>query len=159
MSFLIRWPGRIPAGSVSNEIVHEMDLLATFANIAGGRVPDDRVMDSFDMTDFFMGRTTGSGRESVVIYNGPQVYGVKWRNWKMMLIEIGQMAGEPIGTYPVPLFYNLLQDPKEERPTRLVPDNLWVRYPASQVLIDHAATLRAEPPIHPGTRDPYTPGS
>jgi arylsulfatase len=157
VSFLIRWPGRIPARSVSNEIVHETDLFATFANIAGGRVPDDRIMDSHDMTDFFMGRTDASPRESVVIYNGAQVYGVKWRDWKMMMVEIGQMAGEPIGTYPVPLFYNLLQDPKEERPTRLVPDNLWVRYPASQVLIDHAASLQLEPPIRPGTPDPYEP--
>ena len=47
-------------------------------------------------------------------------------------------------TYSVPLFYNLLQDPKEERPSRLVPDNLWVRYPASQVLIDTVRELYGE---------------
>ena len=43
--FAIRWPGKIPAGSVSNGIVHEMDLFPTFARIAGGKVPEDRVID------------------------------------------------------------------------------------------------------------------
>ena len=155
--FLIRWPGKIPARSVSNEITHETDLFATFANIAGGRVPDDRVMDSVDLTDFLMGKRKESGRESVVIYNGTDVYGVKWRDWKMMVREIRSMNDED-SRYSVPRFYNLLQDPKEERGTRLLPDNLWVRYPASQVLIDHAISLQKEPPIKEGTPDPYVPG-
>ena len=37
--FIIRWPGRIPAGRVSNEIVHEVDTFTTFATIAGAEVP------------------------------------------------------------------------------------------------------------------------
>lgn len=159
VSFLIRWPGKIPARSISNDIVHEMDLYATFASIAGGKVPDDRIMDSFDMTDFFTGKAEKSERESVVIYNGKDIYGVKWRDWKMMVKEIGKMSGEPTGNYSAPLFYNLLQDPKEERPSRLIPENLWIRYPASQVLIDHARSLQKEPPIPAGTPDPYSPQS
>jgi arylsulfatase len=74
----------------------------------------------------------------------------------MMITEIRNM-NDATSSYGVPLFYNLLQDPKEERPRRLVPENLWVRYPASQVLIDHAASLKKEPPIPAGTPDPYTP--
>ncbi|MAZ89580.1 MAG: arylsulfatase [Cellvibrionaceae bacterium] len=156
--FLIRWPGKIPARSVSNEITHEMDLFSTFANLAGGRVPEDRTMDSIDLTDFLLGKRDNSGRESVVIYNGTDIYGVKWRDWKMMIREIRDMSDADT-RYPVPRFYNLLKDPKEERPVRLLPDNLWVRYPASQVLIDHAASLQAEPPIKVGTPDPYLPSS
>jgi len=57
----------------------------------------------------------------------------------------------PATSYSIPMFYNLLQDPKEERGRRLIPDNLWVRYPVSQVLIDHAKTLKEEPPIVAGT--------
>ncbi|MFY0691305.1 MAG: arylsulfatase [Paracoccaceae bacterium] len=154
--FLIRWPGKIPERRVSNEITHELDLFATLANIAGGQMPDDRIMDSVDLTDFLLGEREQSGRESVVIYNGTTVYGVKWRNWKMMIREIRNM-NDPDTNYSVPRFYNLLIDPKEQRPTRLIPENLWVRYPASQVLIDHAATLRQEPPIPEGTLDPYLP--
>ena len=157
VAFLIRWPGKVPAGAESNEIVHSVDLYATLAKIAGGKVPDDRVMDSIEMADFFLGNSDKSGRESVVIYNGNEIYGVKWRNWKMMIKEIDGMFGlnAPLA---LPYFYNLIQDPKEERPLRLAPDNLWVRYPASQVLIDHAMSLQKEPPIKEGTPDPYEPG-
>ncbi|MBK1879151.1 arylsulfatase [Pelagicoccus mobilis] len=156
--FLIQWPGKIPARSVSNEITHEMDLFATFANIAGGKVPTDRKMDSVDLTDFLLGEKVESGRESVVIYNGTDVYGVKWRDWKLMFKELRTLDEDAVVNYGTPLFYNLLQDPKEERGNRLTAHNLWVRYPASQVLIDHIRSLKEEPPIAEGTPDPYVPG-
>jgi arylsulfatase len=155
--FLIRWPGKIPAGRVSNEIVHETDLFATFARIAGGEVPNDRVMDSIDQTDFFMATTEKSDRESVVIYLGTEVFGVKWRDWKMMFKELSTVAGDPIRTFGVPAFYDLLLDPREEHPSLHAPPNFWVRYPASQVLAEHAQSLREEPPIPTGTPDPYRP--
>ena len=155
--FLIRWPGRVPGGAVSNEIVHEMDLYATFATWAGGSVPEDRVIDSVDMSDFFTGDREPSGRESVVVYVGNDIFGVKWRHWKMMSREIDLGFGTPVKEFPVPAFYNLHLDPREEHPVLLAPDNLWVRYPASEVLVEHAASLQAEPPIPPGTPDPYEP--
>jgi arylsulfatase A-like enzyme len=155
--FLIRWPGKIPAKRVSNEIVHEMDLFATFARITGGEVPNDRVMDSVDQTDFLTGKKDRSDRESVVIYVGKELYGVKWRDWKMMVKEISTIAGDPVRSYGVPLFYNLLLDPKEEHPALNAPPNFWVRYPAGQVLVDHARSFAEEPPIPPGTPDPYEP--
>ena len=52
---LMRWPGHIPPGSVSNEIIHEMDLFPTLARIAGGKVPDDRIIDGVDQLDFLTG--------------------------------------------------------------------------------------------------------
>jgi arylsulfatase len=88
----------------------------------------------------------------VVVYVGKELYGVKWREWKMMVKEISTIAGDPVRSYGVPLFYNLLLDPKEE------PPNFWVRYPAGQVLVEHAQSLQLEPPIKPGTPDPYVPG-
>jgi arylsulfatase len=155
--FLIRWPGNVPAGVTSNEIVHEMDLFATFAEIAGGDVPDDRVIDSVDQTDFLLGRTDKSNRESVVVYVGQELYGVKWRDWKMMFKEIDTISADPIRNYGVPLFYNLLLDPREEHPVLYAPPNFWVRYPAGEVLVDHAKSMQQEPPIAPGTPDPYKP--
>jgi arylsulfatase len=44
--FIIRWPDKVPAGAVNNEIVHEMDLFPTLARIVGGKVPDDQVGSS-----------------------------------------------------------------------------------------------------------------
>ena len=50
------WPGQVPAGSVCKEIASSMDLLPTFAKWAGGKVPDDRVIDGRDVGDLFLGK-------------------------------------------------------------------------------------------------------
>jgi len=153
--FLMRWPGKVPAGKVSNEIVHEMDLFPTLARIAGGKVPQDRVFDGIDQFDFFLGKKEQSNRESLVIYLANEICGVKWRNWKMITRQVDRGFGEPVKQYSFPLWYDLHTDPKEENPLdpRFV-ENLWVRWPAGQVLMDHQATLKKESPIRPGTPDP-----
>ncbi len=100
------------------------------------------------------GKQTKSNREGFVVYVGNDIYGVKWRNWKMMSKEVSRGFGEPIREYGTPLFYNLLTDPKEEYPLDpRIADSLWVRYPASQILIEHLASLQKEPPIRPGAQD------
>jgi len=155
--FLIRWPGKIPARAVSNEIVHEMDLFTTFAKIAGGKVPTDRIVDGVDQSAFLMGKQKKSKREAIVVYVGKEIFGVKWRNWKLMTKELPKGFGVPVKQLSVPAFYNLHLDPKEEYPVLHAPPNFWVRYPASQALLEHIGSLRKEPPIRPGTPDPYVP--
>jgi arylsulfatase A-like enzyme len=158
--FIIRWPGKIPAGTVNNEIVHEMDLFPTLAHITSGKVPSDRVIDGINQYDFLVGKQQKSNRESVVIYVGNEIYGVKWRNWKMMTKEVPSAWGQGQKTYSIPVLYDLHTDPKEEYPVdpRWI-ENGWVRWPAGQVLVDHAASLQKEPPIRPGTPDPYKPAN
>ena len=63
--FLVRWPDKIPASSVNNEIVHVVDLLPTLAKVAHYKVPDDRIIDGVDQLDFFMGKQKKSNREGV----------------------------------------------------------------------------------------------
>jgi arylsulfatase len=110
--FAVRWPGRIPAGKSSDEIVHEMDLFPTLAKIAGGKVPDDRIIDGIEMSDFFMGKEKKSGRDSVVIYMGNDIYGIKWRNWKLLTKEL-ETWHDPVKEYGVPKLYNLYRDQSE----------------------------------------------
>jgi len=155
--FLIRWPTRIAEGSISNEIVHEIDLFATFSNVSGGSMPDDRIIDSVDQTAFFTGQQDNSDRDGIVVYVGSDIHGVKWKNWKMMLKELNR-GTDSLVEYPLPRFYNLHTDPKEEYPlTYQTLENLWVRWPAGQVLTDHLASLQKEPPVPPSAPDPYTP--
>ncbi|WP_256354679.1 MULTISPECIES: arylsulfatase [unclassified Variovorax] len=156
--FILRWPGKVPAGTVSNEIVHEMDVFPTLARWTGAEVPKDRVIDGVDQGDFLLGKAQKSGREGFVVYVGNEIYGIKWRNWKMMSKEVGTGYGEPVRSYGVPLFYNLLTDPKEEHAADpRVLENFWVRFPAVQVLTEHMKSLKQEPPVRPGTPDPYRP--
>jgi arylsulfatase len=156
--FLMRWPGHIPPETVSNEIIHEMDLFPTLARIAGGKVPDDRIIDGVDQLDFLTGTQPRSNRDSVIIYVGNDLFGVKWRDWKMMMKTFSKGFGEPVSNYSTPLFFDLLIDPKEEHPTDpRVLEDLWARFPITKSLAEHLASLKKEPPIPPGTPDPYVP--
>ena len=155
--FIIRWSGKVPAGAVNNEIVREIDLFPTFARLAGGKIPTDRIIDGIDQTDFFLGKKDKSDPESVIIYVSNELCGVKWRNWEMMFKELDDATGE-VKTYGIPRFYDLYVDPKEEHPLDpRIPESLWVRYPMTQILLDYMATLKKGPPVPPGTLDPYNP--
>ncbi|UCC31787.1 MAG: sulfatase-like hydrolase/transferase, partial [Phycisphaerales bacterium] len=152
--FAARWPGKIPAGTASDEIVHEMDLFPTFARIAGGNVPDDRVIDGVDQTDFLLGKQEKSNREGPIVYFGNDVFGVKWRNWKVNLKEQQTVFSETLD-YGLPRVYNLLKDPGETQNV-LFPET-WVPQAALGQLVQHIGSLKANPPIKAGTKDPYVP--
>jgi len=152
--FAIRWPDKIPAGTSSDEIVHEMDLFPTLATLAGGTVPQDRVIDGIDLSDFFLGIQEKSGREGFIVYMGDDIFGVKWRNWKINLKEQDSVFAETV-SYGTPRVYNLLTDP-QERENVLFPAT-WVPKAGLGQLGLHVASLRANPPIRPGTKDPYEP--
>ena len=152
--FLIRWPGKVPAGTVSNEIVHVVDILPTLGKVAGYKVPGDRIIDGVDQLDFFLGKKKKSNREGFIVYNNDDVYGYKWRNWKMHLIELENMNSEP-KPLNVPRVYNLITDPKEEY--NLASEATWVLPVLFKKIVAFQATLEKEPPIKLGTPDPYEP--
>ena len=155
--FIIRWPGKVPAGTVSNEIVHEMDLFPTLTSIAGAKLPTDRTIDGVDQSSFLLGKTEKSSREGFVVYVGESIFGAKWRNWKVMNKELDTQGG-PIKEYGIPASYDLHLDPKEEHALDpRTPENFWVRFPIAKILAEHAASLKREPPIRPGTLDPFIP--
>ncbi len=152
--FAARWPGKIPAGSVSDEIVHEMDLFTTFAKIAGGKVPDDRIIDGVDQTDFFLGKQEKSNREGLIVYMGNDIWGVKWRNWKINLKE-QQTIFSSKNDLGLARVYNLYKDPGETM--NVIFPETWVPKAGLGQLGAHVVSLRKEPPIKPGTKDPYVP--
>ena len=68
--FIIRWPGKVPAGRVNNEIVHIVDLYTTLARVGGAEVPKDRPIDGVDQLDFLLGNRRTSNREGFPAYRG-----------------------------------------------------------------------------------------
>ncbi len=154
---IIRWPGHITAGRVSNEIVHAMDLLPTFAHVAGGKlVTEDRVIDGVNQHAFLTSKLprVKSARESVIVYVADQIYGVKWRDWKGVYEELDAGYGAPVKDFLTPVLYDLYNDPREEKPvSKAVEENTWVGWKIGQVLKEHKDSLEKYPPIPPGTPD------
>ncbi len=84
--FVMRWPGRIQGGQVSNEIVHEVDLFATLSAAAEvpGTLKEDRIIDGVNQLPFLAGTQKTSNRESTLIMNrNGGMMAVKWHNWKL----------------------------------------------------------------------------
>jgi arylsulfatase len=152
--FIIRWPGRVPAGRISNDIVHIVDLYPTLARVGGAEVPTDRPIDGVDQLDFFLGKQATSNREGFPAYVADRLSAVKWRNWKMHLFKQENMW-DPPQKLPLPRIINLLTDLKEERDVLIY--NSWVTYPMMTILREFEASLEANPPIKVGTPDPYVP--
>ncbi|MFB6081686.1 MAG: sulfatase [Halanaeroarchaeum sp.] len=68
---IARWPGTIPESSVCSELVATMDLLPTFANLAGVDLPDDRAIDGVDATELLTDpETAASPREHYLYQTG-----------------------------------------------------------------------------------------
>ncbi|SHK44732.1 arylsulfatase [Shimia gijangensis] len=152
--FAMRWPDKIKPGGVSDEIVHAMDLFPTFARIAGGEVPEDRVIDGIDVSEFLVGAKADSGRDGFIVYMGNDVFGVKWQNWKLHFAEQTGWNGV-FRKYTMPRVYNLMNDP-QELDNVLFP-HTWVPKAALPQLEEHVSSLKEFPPIPTGAADPYEP--
>jgi arylsulfatase A-like enzyme len=81
-----RWPGRTRKGEVSDEIMHVTDWFTTLLHAAGVSEPDDRVIDGVDQLDWLTAKAESSQREGYVYWMGREMYGAKWRNFKLVLV-------------------------------------------------------------------------
>jgi arylsulfatase A-like enzyme len=152
--FIMRWPGRVPEGRVSNEIVHCVDTFTTFAKLTGGEIPKDRIIDGVDQSDFLLGKAEKSSREGFLCYVGDVLHSVKWRNWKAHFVW-QQYMFDPPQKLSNPRLHNLLEDPRERH--NVASMNTWVYHPVNKIVSDFEASLKREPPIPPGTLDPWVP--
>jgi arylsulfatase A len=103
--FLARWPGHIPAGSVSSELATAMDIFPTIAAIVGAPLGSGRAIDGRDIRVFLEGKGP-SPDEWFFYFNNGRLEGVRDRRWKLHL------------TFPekgdaVPALFDLSLDPSE----------------------------------------------
>jgi len=83
---LMRWPGRIPAGSVCTQPAAMFDLLPTFARLAGAELPSDRVIDGKDIWPLASGQPGAqSPHDAFYFYRGNQLQAVRSGKWKLHL--------------------------------------------------------------------------
>ena len=66
--FIIRWPGLTETGSVSDALISQVDVMATFASLLDFEIPEGQAIDSFD----FLALPQGRGRARSPPSDGPQ---------------------------------------------------------------------------------------
>ena len=113
---VVRWPGRIPAGSSSGALTNTMDLLPTFATISGGKAPADRIIDGRDIWPILNGTSKDHPRDAFFYYQMDQLQAVRSGDWKLFVAmeQKKRNWGRPEGKKALALF-NLASDIHEDR--------------------------------------------
>ena len=123
--FLVRWPGRVPPGTTSDQTLGFVDLLATFAALTGTDLADDAGEDSVNMLPAFTGESRQPLRESLVLHHSGST--IRRGPWKL-INHLGSggfsqpRRSEPQPDGPRGQLYNLETDPGEST-------NLWREHP------------------------------
>lgn len=82
---VVRWPGKIPEGSESSEILSTLDLLPTFAKLAGVSLPE-KTIDGHDASNILLGeKKAKSKHEAFYYYQMDQLQCVRSGKWKLHL--------------------------------------------------------------------------
>jgi arylsulfatase len=150
---MIRWPGKIAAGMVTDEIVADLDWYPTIAYLTGeeDRIPRDRPVDGIDQSDFVLGKQRKSNREYVVTYVGDTVFAVKWRNMKVHFAA-SEGTHSVVQTYTFPQVFDIKEDPKEsfELWGNEGYAHAWVMGPVTKILAQVQGSMQTYPNIRPG---------
>jgi len=83
--FIVRWPGRVKAGSVCDQLVSLVDFFATCADVAGVRLPDNAGDDSVSLLPALLGTAGGPLREALVHHSIEGKFAVRQGRWKLCL--------------------------------------------------------------------------
>jgi arylsulfatase A-like enzyme len=130
---MVRWPGKIKPGQVSNEMVAHLDWLPTLLAMAGDTQVKDKLLKGWKVGDmtykvhldgdnlipYLTGQVQKSPRESFLYINDDQqLTGLRYDNWKIVFMEqrvqgTARIWAEPFVTLRVPKIFNLRTDPYE----------------------------------------------
>ena len=81
---IMSWKGKIPSGTVCDEIGATIDLLPTFANLAGAKIPDDRIIDGKNIWPIISGKEGAlSPHDIYYYYKGNRLESARQGKWKI----------------------------------------------------------------------------
>lgn len=125
--FIVSWPGKIKAGSRSDENVSQVDFAATFAKITGYSLSNKEAIDSYDLLPILTGTDYEKPFRTATVQNtGKEKYAIRQGDWVLLNTSSGAAQREPEGylehyglkTYPkkkTGLLFNLKEDPRQSR--------------------------------------------
>ncbi|XP_055461169.1 steryl-sulfatase-like isoform X1 [Psammomys obesus] len=138
---LVRWPGMIKPGVEIEEPTSNMDVFPTIVRLAGGKLPQDRVIDGRDLMPLLLGHTQHSEHEFLFHYCNAELQAVRWRPrngssvWKAFFFTPRFSPPGASGCFDThvcpcrgsshlvhhdpPLVFDVARDPRERRPMTL----------------------------------------
>jgi arylsulfatase len=169
---MVRWPGKIPADSVSNEIMHHMDWLPTFLAAAGEADVKDKLLkghraigrrykvhlDGYNFLPHLTGEAeVGPRREVFYFSDDGDLTALRYNDWKVIFMEQRveatlQAWAEPFVPLRVPLIFNLRRDPYERSQITSntyydwLIDRVYLLVPAQDYVAQFLATFKDYPP-------------
>lgn len=82
---VVSWPETIPAGTVNRQFAATLDLLPTFAALAGAPLPAGRIIDGQDISPLLLDEETPDYERTFYYYQGPNLSAVRHGPWKLIL--------------------------------------------------------------------------
>jgi arylsulfatase A-like enzyme len=124
---IMRWPSKIPAGKVNNQLCSTIDIVPSIAKICGAKLSENKI-DGLDLSDLFLNKTTVNPRKNFLYYyKANSLQAVRIGDWKLVLEHEGlSYEGHEGGLdgypgrvtdnkkFPMAL-YNLQTDPSESK--------------------------------------------
>jgi arylsulfatase len=153
---MIRWPGKIPAGIVTNELLADVDWLPTFAALAGGSnlMPKDRPIDGIDASAFILGKSNTTGRDSYIFFGvDGELMSIKWKIYKTIFryTEAPVSIEKPYIKPQFPMIYDLSSDPHEDNNLVYTDFTIgWVLAPDFKILGEYQRSVNKYPNIKVG---------
>ncbi len=143
---LMWWPQTIPAGQATSALGSTMDLMATFASLSGAALPEDRQLDSFDLTPVLRGQAAAP-RDHVFYYRAYELMAVRQGPWKVHYQEQGSYGTSPrkLTKCDPPKLYHLEHDPSEMY--NMAADHPDVLIRVQKLVDEHLAQLDPAPTL------------
>ena len=134
--FLVRWPGKTPAGSTSDEFVANLDMLATFAAITDQKLAKGQGIDSFNALPLFTKTNAKSARTEMVIMPHKKAYtSIRIDEWVYIPGPgsggMTRISKDQLKTMKQQQLYNLKEDPYQK-------NNLINEYPEKAEVLQKA---------------------
>jgi arylsulfatase len=169
---MVRWPGKIAPGTVSNEIVSHMDWLPTFLALAGEPEIKEKLLqghragsktfkvhlDGYNLLPYLTGQEAKSPRQEFFYFSDDgDLTGLRYDHWKLVFMEqraTGTLRvwQEPFVALRFPKLFNLRTDPYERAEITSntywdwVLDHIFLFVPAQQIVGQFLATFKEFPP-------------
>ena len=153
---MVRWPGHVPSGVVTEEMFAAVDWMPTIAGMVGSSnlVPKDRPIDGVDASKFMLGKSKTTGRDLYPFFGiDGELMSIKWKIYKTIFryAQSPVSIQQPYVKAQIPMIYDLSSDPHEDNNLMYTDLTLgWVYAPSFKWIEGYEQSVKKYPNIKVG---------